>query len=168
MNGYVRRKPVGRRSFLQGGAAVIGAGLAGAALRGIGSASAQPSIAPQAQVSWQEAMRALIGDAKLIEGKIMLDLPEIAENGNVVPFTFTVDSPMTPDNFVKAVHLFATGNPRPDVASFYFVPENGKASASSRMRLNRTQDVVAVAEMSDGQFYTGKRVIKVTIGGCGG
>jgi sulfur-oxidizing protein SoxY len=102
------------------------------------------------------------------EGKIKLDLPTIAENGLVVPLNFEVESPMSDKDYVKAVHVFADGNPNPGVASFYFTPMMPKAAAQIRMRLAQTQNIVAVAEMSDGSLYTAKREVKVTIGGCGG
>jgi sulfur-oxidizing protein SoxY len=161
---------VERRDF------VLGAAAASALLAFLGTAvRAQQPAAPAAatvsyppgQVTWQEAMRAMVGSAVPVEGRIKLELPETAENGNVVPFTVSIESPMTEQDFVKAVHLFSTGNPKPDVASAYFTLANGKAVFSSRMRLGRTQDVIAVAEMSDGTLYLGKRNVKVTIGGCG-
>ncbi|MHC5021228.1 MAG: thiosulfate oxidation carrier protein SoxY [Planctomycetota bacterium] len=101
-------------------------------------------------------------------GIIKLELPEIAENGNTVPLRIEVESPMTADNYVKHVHVFADGNPRPDVASFHFSPASGKAAASTRMRLAKTQNIVAVAEMNDGKVVMAKKEVKVTIGGCGG
>ena len=101
-------------------------------------------------------------------GRITLELPQIAENGNTVPISVEVDSPMTEQDYCKAVHLFADKNPLPDVASINFTPVCGKAKASTRMRLAKTQNVVAVAEMSDGSVYTAKAEVKVTIGGCGG
>ena len=114
-------------------------------------------------------MTALIGDAKPVESKaVKVELPEIAENGNVVPIAITVDSPMTAENYVNVVHIFATGNPRPDVASLYFTPDNGVATVATRIRLSRTQDVVVIAGLSDGQFIMSMRQVKVTIGGCGG
>ena len=115
-----------------------------------------------------EAMKGLIGDKTPQEGRISLDLPQIAENGNTVPLTVEVDSPMTEDDYCKSVHIFAEDNPRPDVASFHFTPACGQAMASTRMRLAKTQNVVAVAEMSDGSVYMSKVEVKVTIGGCGG
>ena len=115
-----------------------------------------------------EAVMKLIGDTKLVDGKITLDLPQIAENGNTVPIGVAVDSPMTADNYVKAVHLFADGNLTPAVASLYFTPMSGKAEASSRMRMAGTQNVIAVAEMSDGKVFRASQEVKVTIGGCGG
>ena len=110
----------------------------------------------------------ILGDAKPTEGKLTLDLPEIAENGNTVPFTISVESPMTEKDHVKAIHVFATANPQPGVATFRFTPLSGKAAVASRMRLARTQDVIGIAELSDGKFLMGKRTVKVTIGGCGG
>ena len=116
-----------------------------------------------------DAMKAVIGDAKPADGPmIKLELPEIAENGNTVPVKVSVDSPMTDADHVKAVHLFSEGNPAPDIASYRFSTKSGKAEASSRIRLAKTQNVIAVAEMSDGKFYMTKTQVKVTIGGCGG
>ena len=113
-------------------------------------------------------LKTLIGDATLVEGKVSLDLPEIAENGNTIPYTVRVDSPMSDSQYVKAVHLLAPANPLPQIASFYFTPASGKASVTSRMRLAQTQEVIAIAEISDGTFFTVKRPVKVTVGGCGG
>jgi sulfur-oxidizing protein SoxY len=104
----------------------------------------------------------------ITEGKIRPDLPSIAENGLVVPLNFDVESPMTDKDYVKAVHVFADGNPNPGVASFYFTQMMPKASAQIRMRLAQTQNIVVVAEMADGSLYTAKKEVKVTIGGCGG
>ncbi len=115
-----------------------------------------------------EAIKRAIGEKAMTEGKIKLDLPEIAENGNTVPISVSVDSPMTDSDYVKAVHLFAEKNPAADVASIFFSPASGVAKASLRMRLAGTQNVVAIAEMSDGSLYTAKKQVKVTIGGCGG
>ena len=102
------------------------------------------------------------------EGTIELDLPEIAENGNAVKVAFSIDSPMTADNYVKAVHVMADGNPTPDVASFNFTPAMGACSASTRMRLAKTQNIIVLAEMNDGSFKQAQATVKVTIGGCGG
>ena len=115
-----------------------------------------------------EAIKKAVGDGAMKEGKITLELPEIAENGNTVPVGFSVDSPMTENDYVKSVHLFAEKNPAADVASVHFTPASGVAKAAFRMRMAGTQNVVAVAEMSDGTLYTAKKLVKVTIGGCGG
>jgi len=116
---------------------------------------------------WKAQLQKILGNATPAEGKITLEIPEIAENGNTVPFAVSVDSPMTDDNHVKAVHVLSTQNPQALVATFHFTPESGKAAVSSRMRLAETQDVVSVAELSDGTFTMVKRLVKVTIGGCG-
>lgn len=115
-----------------------------------------------------EAIKKAVGEGAMKEGKITLDLPEIAENGNTVPVGFSVESPMTEADYVKSVHLFAEKNPAADVASVHFTPASGVAKAALRIRMAGTQNVVAVAEMSDGTLYTAKKLVKVTIGGCGG
>ena len=116
----------------------------------------------------QEAIKAILGDRTAQEGRITLDLPQIAENGNTVPLSVEVESAMTDADYVKSVHILAEDNPRPDVATFHFTPRSGKAMAASRMRLAKTQNVIAIAEMSDGSVYMAKAEVKVTIGGCGG
>jgi len=129
-------------------------------------------LAPRMSFADEKAVAAeiakLYGDKKLESGKIKLDVPEIAENGLVVPVNVEVESPMTDADYVKAVHVFADGNPLPGVVTYRFTPACGKASASTRMRLAQTQNVVCVAEMSNGMLYTAKSNIKVTIGGSGG
>ena len=113
-------------------------------------------------------LKKLYGDKKFATGKIKLDIPEIAENGNVVPVTVEIESPMSETDYVAAVHLFAEGNPVPAVASYRFTPACGRAAASTRMRLAQTQDVICIAEMSTGALFSAKANVKVTIGGCGG
>ncbi|HTR86448.1 MAG TPA: thiosulfate oxidation carrier protein SoxY [Reyranella sp.] len=102
------------------------------------------------------------------DGKVTLKAPEIAENGNAVPLTVTVESEMSEKSFVKAIYIAADGNPNPGVAIYEFTPLAGKAEVSMRVRLAQTQKLVAVAEMNDGSLYTASREVKVTIGGCGG
>ena len=102
------------------------------------------------------------------EEKVTLKAPEIAENGNAVPVTVSVESEMSEKSFVKAIHIAADGNPNPGVATYEFTPLAGKAEIQLRVRLAQTQKLVVVAEMNDGTLYTASREIKVTIGGCGG
>ena len=99
-------------------------------------------------------IKKLYGDKPMAAGKIKLDLPTIAENGLVVPLNFEVESPMTDADYVKAVHFFGDGNPNPQIADFHFTPLSPKAAAQIRLRLAQTQNIVAVAEMSDGKLYT--------------
>ena len=102
------------------------------------------------------------------KGKITIELPEIAENGNTVPLSIAVNAPMTADNYVSEVLVVSEGNPNPGVATFHFSPLSGKAETSTRIRLAATQNVVVVAKTSKGEFFTGQKLVKVTIGGCGG
>lgn len=129
-------------------------------------------LAPKMLLADEAAVAAeikkLYGDKKMDGGKIKLDVPEIAENGLVVPINIDVESPMTDLDYVKAVHVFADGNPLPGVVSYRFTPACGKASASTRMRLAQTQNIVCIAEMSNGNLHMAKSNVKVTIGGCGG
>lgn len=127
-----------------------------------------PRFAQADAKSVADEIRKLYADGKPTDGRIKLDVPQIAENGLVVPIAIDVESPMSADDYVKAVHVFADGNPLPQVVSFRFSPECGKASASTRMRLAQTQNILCIAEMSNGTLYSAKAEVKVTIGGCGG
>lgn len=132
------------------------------------AAAIAPRLAAADEKTVAAELKKLYGDKPMAEGKIKLDVPEIAENGLVVPVNIEVESPMTDGDYVKAVHLFADGNPLPGIVSYQFTPACGKASAATRMRLAQTQDVICVAEMSSGALHTAKANVKVTIGGCGG
>ena len=150
-------RAVSRRAFALGSTAALAAATLPTAL-----------LAQDQQQAWEELVKKVLGDAKPVEGKVAIEMPEIAENGNTVPFTIAVDSPMTDKDHVKAIHIIATSNPQPGVATFRLSPISGKAAVASRMRLQRTQDVIGIAELSDGRFLMTKRPVKVTIGGCGG
>jgi sulfur-oxidizing protein SoxY len=102
------------------------------------------------------------------QGKVTIELPEIAENGNTVPLSIAVDAPMTGDNYVSEIMVVSEGNPNPGVATFHLTPMSGKAQVATRIRLAATQNIVVVAKTSGGQFFTGQKLVKVTIGGCGG
>jgi len=149
------QRPLSRRGLLLAGGGVLLAGL------GLRPAGADPAAV-------KAAVGAIAGDRPLQEGRIKLELPQIAENGNTVPLAFEVESPMSEADHVQAVYVFADGNPNPEVATFHFTPMNGRARAATRMRLAKTQNVVAVAQMSDGALYMASSQVKVTIGGCGG
>lgn len=116
----------------------------------------------------EDEIKKLFAGRPMKEGKIKLDLPSIAESGLVVPLAFDVESPMTAADHVKRVVFFSEGNPNPVIAAYHFTPLIPKASGQMRIRLAQTQNVVAVAEMSDGKLYRTQREVKVTIGGCGG
>ena len=114
------------------------------------------------------AIEEIIDGKDSVNADIYLDLPEIAENGNQVKVSFEIDSPMTDENFVKFVHVLADGNPAPKVAKFMFTPSAGVCSATTRMRLAKTQNVYLLAEFSNGSYAMAQSTVKVTIGGCGG
>nr|VFJ60139.1 MAG: sulfur-oxidizing protein SoxY [Candidatus Kentron sp. DK] len=148
-----------RRGFL----ALLGAG--GVALLG---SALFPSRSFATVEETLKAIEGITGGIAPLEEKVSLELPQIAENGNTVPFTVRVESPMTKDDYVKAIHILAEENPQPGVVTFHLNPRSGKARIKARMRLAKTQNVVAVAETSGGGMFIAKRQIKVTIGGCGG
>ena len=127
-------------------------------------AARDAAATPDTARDWLAALAK--GAAK--DGKVSIKAPEIAENGNAVPATVTVESEMTENAYVKALHIAADGNPNPGVASFTFTPLAGKAEIQLRVRLSQTQKLVAVAEMNDGSLFVASREVKVTIGGCGG
>lgn len=142
------------------------------AVAGLATAGAVACLAPVAALATpaqvEEEVKKVTGGKPLAEGKIKLDLPSIAENGLVVPLGFDVESAMTDKDYVKTLTFFSEGNPNPVLATFRFTPQVPKAAGQIRIRLAGTQNIVAVAEMSDGKFYTTKKEVKVTIGGCGG
>jgi sulfur-oxidizing protein SoxY len=138
----------------------LGAGLVAAAALG-----ARPALAKN---DADEAIKKFTGGKTPVQGKVKLDLPEIAENGNTVPMTVTVESPMTEQSHVTDVMVVANENPRSGVVTFHFSPASGVAEANTRIRLAATQDVTAVAKMNDGSFFMASKQVKVTIGGCGG
>jgi sulfur-oxidizing protein SoxY len=138
----------------------IGAGAIGAAVLGVPDAFAKNDA--------DEAIKKFTGGKTPAQGKVKLDLPEIAENGNTVPMTVMVESPMTEQSHVTDVLVVANENPRSGVVTFHFSPASGVAEANTRIRLAATQDVIAVAKMNDGSFYMASKQVKVTIGGCGG
>lgn len=110
----------------------------------------------------------ITGGADIVDDLISIDMPEIAENGSQVNINFEVESPMTADDYVKSVYIFADGNPESDVGVFNFTPAMGACYATTRMRLSKTQNVYVLAAMSDGSFAKAETTVKVTIGGCGG
>lgn len=135
---------------------------------GMAAVAAFPMPTMAAENAMAEIEQFTGGAEAAMSGRVTLEMPEIAENGNTVPLKVSVDSPMTSEDYVKRVIIVSMGNPRPGVATFRFSPMNGVAEASTRMRLAKTQDVAAVAELSDGSFHMTKTTVKVTIGGCGG
>jgi sulfur-oxidizing protein SoxY len=144
--------------------AALAAGATGLALSAIG----WQDVAFATPTEAADEIAKFTGGKTAEKGKIAIELPEIAENGNTVPLSVSVDAPMTADNYVSEILVVSEGNPRPGVALFHLTPMSGKASATTRIRLAATQNIVVVAKTSGGQFFTGQKLVKVTIGGCGG
>ena len=139
-------------------------------LRQLGATGVLVTLAPAG--AWatkemvQQAVRDRIGTREPQLYGVTLRLPKIAETGNSVPLTVTVESPMTPDDHVLRLHVFIEGNPEPVAATYHFGARAGKAEMSTRIRLARSQTVLALAEMSDGSVRSGTASILVTLGAC--
>lgn len=139
---------------------------AGAAALGLTIGGVPAALATPEDVS--DKIAELFGGATPEKGKITLSTPEIAENGNTVPISVSVESAMEGDDLVESVVIFADGNPSPSIATFHFTAMSGAAEATTRIRLARTQNVIAVVKMADGSVFMDSKEVKVTIGGCGG
>lgn len=161
-----------RRTIVSGAAATLV--LTGAAGHGVRAQSAVPEAAvaidPPALVptpQFEAAFAKVVGSGTPIEGQMTLEMPEDAENGNIVPYKIAVDSPMTDTDYIARVHLFSTQNPQASVATFHFTPLSGTATVAGRMRLAKTQDVVAVGLTSSNSLLIARTKVIVGIGGCG-
>ena len=103
------------------------------------------------------AIKKVVGDNAIREGRVTLDMPPLIENGNTVPLTVSVESPMTEADHVKAIHVFNEKNPQPHVFDAWLAPRNGKAMIGTRIKLGDTQKIVAIAETSKGEFWQRQR-----------
>ena len=112
------------------------------------------------------AIKEVVGDKTLREGKVVLDIPSLIENGNAVPLTVTVDSPMTADDRIKAIHVFNEKNPRPHVYNAWLGPSVAKAEIATRIKLGDSQKIVAIAETSKGEFFSASADVIVTLAAC--
>lgn len=146
-----------RREILQAAGALVGCGA-------ISRIATRPARATPKMM--QEAVRNAIGEATVKKGKVKLDLPPIVENGNSVPCTVSVESPMTPADYVKAIHVFNEKNPQPNVISVKLGPRAGRAALTTRIRLADSQTVTAIAELSDGSCWSDDIDVIVTLAAC--
>ncbi|RFA29165.1 thiosulfate oxidation carrier complex protein SoxZ [Alkalilimnicola ehrlichii] len=133
-----------------------------AALTLLGSATAY------AAPVWErfEPVKALLDGATPRTNGIGLDIPLVSEDGSSVPLTVTADSRMRDDDYIEEIHLFATRNPNPEIASFRLTPHTGLARIATRIRLNETQEVIAVARTNSGEYLVSSREARVTVNGC--
>ena len=146
-----------RRQFLglAGGAAAFGA---------VPAVTLRPAEATPAMLA--TAIRNVVGGAVVRTGKVKLDVPPLVENGNTVPMTVSVASPMTADDHVKSIHVFNEKNPQPNIGNFQLGPRSGRAQISTRIRLADTQKIVAIAQLSDGSFWSASVDVVVTLAAC--
>ena len=114
----------------------------------------------------QAAIRAAIGDAEPTDGAIDIRLPAIAENGAQVPLPLLVDSPMTPEDHITTIHVFATANPTPGIASFHLTPALARAEIQTRIRVAEAQSIIVLARHNTGQIHRATARLAVTRGGC--
>jgi sulfur-oxidizing protein SoxY len=140
-----------RRAFMAGAAVV--------SILPLASARATPA-------TMAAAIKQVTGDAAVRHGRVKLDIPPLVENGNAVPLTVTVESPMTEADHVKAIHVFNEKNPQPHVFNAWLGPRNGRAVISTRIKLADAQKVVAIAETSKGEFFSASADVIVTIAAC--
>ncbi len=125
----------------------------------VGSAYATPA-------AMQEAIREVVGDAPVRRGRVKLEVPPLIDNGNAVALSVAVESPMTPADHVKAIHVFNEKNPLPNVVSVFLGPRAGRAKILTRVRLADSQTVVAIAQLSDGSFWSDSAAVVVTLAAC--
>jgi sulfur-oxidizing protein SoxY len=112
------------------------------------------------------AIRTVTGGATVQSGKVKLDIPPLVENGNSVPMTVTVTSPMTSTDYVKSIHIFNEKNPQPNLGNFYLKPSAGRAQVATRVRLADSQKIIAIAKLSDGSFWSVTADVVVTLAAC--
>jgi sulfur-oxidizing protein SoxY len=146
-----------RRQFLglAGSAAVMGV---------VPIVTLRPSEATPAMLA--SAIRNVVGAAEVQAGRVKIDVPPLVENGNTVPMTVTVTSPMTAEDHVKSIHVFNEKNPQPNIGNFYLGPRAGRAQISTRIRLADSQKIVAIAQLSDGSFWSVSADVVVTLAAC--
>ena len=155
----MRRQPVStRRRFLAlaGGTAAIGALPVAVSVHPV---EATPEM-------MTTAIHAVTGGAPVQTGKVKLDIPPLVENGNSVPMTVSVASPMTANDYVKSIHVFNEKNPQPNLGNFYLKPNAGRAQVSTRVRLADSQKITASAKLSDGSFWSTTADVVVTLAAC--
>jgi sulfur-oxidizing protein SoxY len=125
-----------------------------------------PSIVFAKKEDADEAIQKITGNAKIQEGRVTLTIPPLIENGNLVVLKVSVDSPMTANDYVKAIHVIAEGNPLPNIFTAYLTPRSGTANITTRVRLADSQRVWAIVQMSNGSFWQGSAEALVTLSAC--
>ena len=150
-----------RREFL-----ILASGVASLAAATTVQAQLDPNQAARRKAAFQEALRKVVGDVQVRRGRVKLELPPLIDNGNSVPLSVAVESPMTSADHVTAIHVFTEKNPLPDVLGVHLGPRAGRAVLSTRVRLADSQTVVAIAQLSDGSFWSDSAEVVVTLSAC--
>jgi sulfur-oxidizing protein SoxY len=154
----IPHQPATRRVFLTGVGSFIGS---------VGVAptfALRPATATPAAMA--AAIREVVGEAAVPQGRVKLEIPPLVENGNTVSLTVSVESPMTELDHVKSIHIFNEKNPQPYVTIFRLTPRVGRARVSTRIRLADSQKVVAIARLSDDSFWYDSIDVMVTLAAC--
>ena len=133
---------------------------------GLAHAQLPPNIQEVRKQAFDDAIRKVVGVAQVRTGKVKLDVPPLIDNGNAVPLSVEVESPMTEADHVKAVHIFTERNPQPYVLTAHLGPRAGKARVATRARIADTGAVTAIAQMSDGSFWSDSVRVIVTLSAC--
>ncbi|MEX1056282.1 MAG: thiosulfate oxidation carrier protein SoxY, partial [Natronospirillum sp.] len=107
-----------------------------------------------------------VGDASPQLGTLSLTMPSLSEDGSAVPLEVSIDHPMTSDSYIESIRVFATANPNPEVVDFYLTPFLGRAEVSTRVRVNESQTLYAIAHSNTGEVYVASADVRVTVGGC--
>ena len=149
-----------RREFL------VIAGALGAAAAAPARAQIPPGTEAQRKAQLEDAIRKVTGGAPVREGRVKLDVPPLVDNGNAVPVAVSVESPMTEADHVRAIHVFTEKNPQPNIIGARLGPRAGRAQIATRARIADTGQVIAIAQMSDGSFWSDRVNVVVTLSAC--
>ncbi|MGQ0654215.1 MAG: SoxY-related AACIE arm protein [Betaproteobacteria bacterium] len=140
--------------------------LGGAAAAGAAQAQLPPNIVALRREALAAAMKSVTGGAEVRAGRVTLDVPPLIDNGNSVPISVSVDSPMTPAEHVRSIHIFTEKNPQPNILAAHLGPRSGRAAITTRARIADTGRVIAVAQLSDGSFWSDSVEVIVTLSAC--
>jgi sulfur-oxidizing protein SoxY len=148
------RPTITRRTAMAGPAAIVAA------------AAVPGSLARASPDTMAAILNSILGATKPTVGRVKLEIPELAENGNSVPLTITVASPMTASDYVKTIYVLSPENPLPDVARFHLSPRSGRAKVQTSVRLATSQRLMVLAVMADGSAWTASADVIVTMSAC--
>ena len=160
-----------RRSFLKGcalaGAGLLGSGALSGGERLLAASGLDPGDPEVPNEEIARILKDLFGDRPIRKGHLSLDMPAVAEDGRIVPVIIESGLPMTPDNYVKAVHLIVDHNPDPHVAAYHLTPAIGSVAIQTRIKMKRNTWVRAILETSSGDVWAAYAHVNVSLNGCG-